>query len=304
MFSLPTAEPPLNFPPHRSHYVFVPVSGTVPTELTCDIEPGAARENYDIEWNRLNSESNFTRIREGVNPETFSLTLPVSANSNSAVYRCTVTIDHDGSGTGNPVFYDGARITIETAGKYMYTYICASSISAMHKCVNSFSLTASLFLLPALFQLLSNNMPNFHACLTVIIHVCSLYVNLVKGSSHADCSFSTVEPPLDFVSQRSHYVLVPGSGTVSTQLSCDIGPGAGREVQWNRLSSDGTFIPVTEGINQENFNLMLPVDVNSDSAVYRCTVTIDLGRNLRSYNGANITLRAAGRLPLLCASAT
>ena len=126
----------------------------------------------------------------------------------------------------------------------------------------------------------------------------------MKGSSHADCSFSTVEPPLDFVSQRSHYVLVPGSGTVSTQLSCDIGPGAGREVQWNRLNSDGTFTPVTEGINQENFNLMLPVDVNSDSAVYRCTVTIDLGGNLRSYNGANITLRAAGKLPLLCASPT
>jgi len=119
----------------------------------------------------------------------------------------------------------------------------------------------------------------------------------------ANCSFSTVEPPLDFVSQRSHYVLVPVSGMVSTQLSCDIGPGAGREVQWNRLISDGTFTPVTEGINQENFNLTLPVNVNSDSAVYRCTVIIDLGGSNRSYNGANITLRAAGKLPL-CACTT
>jgi len=124
MFSLPTAEPPEDFPSRQSHYVFVPVSGTVSTELTCDIGPGAARENYDIAWNQLNTDSSFTRIREGVNLETFSLTLPVSANSNSTVYRCTVTIDHDGSGTGNRVFYDGAPITIETAGKCVCIHMC------------------------------------------------------------------------------------------------------------------------------------------------------------------------------------
>ena len=115
------AEPPLDFPPQRPHYVFVPVSGTVLTELTCDIGPGAARESYNIEWFRINPSGGFTRLTEGVNRETFSLRLPVSVNSSNAVYMCRVTIDHDGNEAGNLVSYDGARITIETAGKYICT---------------------------------------------------------------------------------------------------------------------------------------------------------------------------------------
>ena len=56
VYNVPSpAEPRLDFSPQRSHYVLVPVSGTVSTQLDCDIQPGATPENYDIAWFRLNS---------------------------------------------------------------------------------------------------------------------------------------------------------------------------------------------------------------------------------------------------------
>ena len=94
-------------------------------------------------------------------------------------------------------------------------------------------------------------------------------------------------------------MLVPVSGTVSTQLTCDIEPEAGSEVQWNQLNSDGDVTPITEGINPENFNLTLMANISSNGTVYWCTVTFDNGENL-SYHGANITLRTAGKLHTMC----
>ena len=71
------AVPPLDFPPQRSYYALVPISGTFPTQLNCDIRPGAARESYtSTEWRRLNSTGMIsTPIVGGISQETFSLTL-------------------------------------------------------------------------------------------------------------------------------------------------------------------------------------------------------------------------------------
>ena len=117
-FYLSAAVPPEDFPQQRFHYVFVPVSGTVLTELTCDILPGAARKSYNIEWFRINPSGGFNRITEGIN-QNFNLTLPVDINSNGRVYMCTVHIDHDGDGK-HPTPHDGAKITLRAEGKLEY----------------------------------------------------------------------------------------------------------------------------------------------------------------------------------------
>ena len=93
------------------------MSGTVLTELTCDIVPGAARESYNIEWFRISPSGEFVAITQGINQQNFNLTLPVDVNSNGTVYMCTVTVDHDGD-TSRP--YDGAEITLRTEGKLTY----------------------------------------------------------------------------------------------------------------------------------------------------------------------------------------
>jgi len=66
----------------------------------------------------LQIESTATIIREGISQETFNLTLQVNLSHNNSVYQCRVDIDHDGVGTGDsPMEYDGAEITLYTAGK-------------------------------------------------------------------------------------------------------------------------------------------------------------------------------------------
>ena len=108
--------PPQDFPPTRPHYVLLPTSETDSTQLQCDIGPGAARDSYNIEWDRINPTGGFTPITEGIN-ENFSLTLPVDVNRNGTVYMCAVTIDHDDD-TSRP--YVGAEITLRTASKLVY----------------------------------------------------------------------------------------------------------------------------------------------------------------------------------------
>ena len=110
-----TAVPSLDFPEHESEHELVPASGTVSTEFDCAIQPGAAPESYSITWFQLNPDGGFTRIMEGINLETFSLTLQVNLSHNNTVYQCRVDIDHDG--TGNLMQYNGAEITLYTAGK-------------------------------------------------------------------------------------------------------------------------------------------------------------------------------------------
>ena len=122
--------PSLDFPEHKSEHVLVQASGAVSTQFNCDIQPGAAPESYSIAWFRLNSDGSFTRIMEGINLETFSLTLQVNLSHNNTVYQCRVSIDHDGTGD-SPVEYDGAEITLYTAGKAACTpYHCSVCIDS------------------------------------------------------------------------------------------------------------------------------------------------------------------------------
>ena len=108
---------------------------------------------------------------------------------------------------------------------------------------------------------------------------------------------SAAVPPLDFPQNQSHYVLVPVSGPALTQLNCDIGPGSAREsytIQWVRINTNTN---ITQGINQQNFGLTLPVDVNSNGRMYMCRVTIDHDGIIRGvYDGAKITLHIAGEV--------
>ena len=117
MHMSPTTAVPTRTP--QSYYVLVSVSELTSTELACDIGPGTVRESYsNIQWRRLNSDGSFTIIREGISQETFNLTLQVNLSHNTLVYQCSVSIDHDGVGTGDsPVAYNGAEVTLYTAGK-------------------------------------------------------------------------------------------------------------------------------------------------------------------------------------------
>ena len=116
--------PPLDFPECKFEYVLVPVSGTVSTPFDWDIQPGAAPENYNINWFRLNSDGlTISPIMEGISQENFSLTLQVNLSHNNTLYMCRVSIDHDGVGTGSPpIQYDGAKATLYTAGKVRRAY--------------------------------------------------------------------------------------------------------------------------------------------------------------------------------------
>ena len=124
MHMSPTTAVPTPTP--QSYYVLVSVSEFTSTELACDIGPGTVGESYsNIQWRRLNSDGSFTIIREGISQETFNLTLQVNLSHNNSVYQCRVSIDHDGTGD-SPVEYDGAEITLYTAGKAACTpYHCS-----------------------------------------------------------------------------------------------------------------------------------------------------------------------------------
>lgn len=115
MVSPSPAVPSLDFLKDRSQYVLVSVNDTVIT-LTCDIQPGAVAERYEIVWFRLNFDGGFRRISEGISQETFSLTLQLDLINSNENYRCTVYIDHDGVSTITA--YDGANIALYTAGTF------------------------------------------------------------------------------------------------------------------------------------------------------------------------------------------
>lgn len=134
VFSPFPAVPFLDFLKNRSQYVLAPVRDAV-TTLTCNIQPGAVSESYDIVWFRLNSDGSFSRIVKGISPETFSLTLQLDLINTTTMYRCTVFIDHDGAGTGSP--YDGADITLYTTGTFAYSVFTDSDCPAIMRRVKA-----------------------------------------------------------------------------------------------------------------------------------------------------------------------
>ena len=79
----------------------------VPTELQCDIQPGALRQRYSVQWKQIFNESSYIIVNEGM----FKLTLNVSSSLNGSQYQCEVTIDHDGTIVQT---YDGVLITLVT----------------------------------------------------------------------------------------------------------------------------------------------------------------------------------------------
>jgi len=157
-YSSSPAVPPLDFPAQRSHYVFVPVNGTVSTELTCDIEPGTARESYSIKWFQIYPK--FALITKGINEKNFNLTLAVDVNSSGAVYMCTVTIDHDGT----TFLYSGAEITLRTGGKTCI-HTTPYTLNVAGSCTHC---------LPTLHDV--NRQPCIHTCMCMHGHVGTMVV--------------------------------------------------------------------------------------------------------------------------------
>ena len=105
-----TAQPQTKYPDMFATYeVELPdVDSTVATELICDIQPGALRQRYSVEWMYfLPNSLNFYSVGNN-----FNITVNVTYYSTDSIYQCEVSIDH--SGTGAKVRYSGRYITIES----------------------------------------------------------------------------------------------------------------------------------------------------------------------------------------------
>ena len=90
----------------------------VPTELQCDIQPGALRQRYSVQWKQIFNDSSYIIVNEGM----FNLTLNVSSSLNGSQYQCEVTIDHDGT-IVQIQSYDGVLITLViTTGMWSVIY--------------------------------------------------------------------------------------------------------------------------------------------------------------------------------------
>lgn len=88
------------------HEVKLPIGdGTVSTELQCDIQPGALRQRYYVNWSAVFSNRSTTYVSNS-----FNLTLNVSSSTNGSHFQCHVAIDHDGSGI--PVIYGGRHVLV------------------------------------------------------------------------------------------------------------------------------------------------------------------------------------------------
>ena len=82
---------------------------SVSTELQCDIQPGALRQRYSVQWIQVFIFNNSTDIYIG---DMFNLTLTVNSSTNGSLYQCHVTINHNGSGLTS--IYKGRLIEVVT----------------------------------------------------------------------------------------------------------------------------------------------------------------------------------------------
>ena len=82
----------------------------VPTELQCDIQPGALAQRYSVQWRRRSQNGNYIDVYA----ELFNITLNVNSGLNGSQYQCEVTINHDGS--LNRTYYSGV-VTLLVEGK-------------------------------------------------------------------------------------------------------------------------------------------------------------------------------------------
>ena len=78
---------------------------SVSTELDCDIQPGAMRQRYSVQWVQNFHSSDIVG-------DMFNLTLTVSSSTSGSLYQCYVTINHNGSGLTS--IYIGRLIQVIT----------------------------------------------------------------------------------------------------------------------------------------------------------------------------------------------
>ena len=98
-----------------SHEVELPdADSVVPTELQCDIQPGALRQRYSVQWKQ--------------NKGMFNLTLNVSSSLNGSQYQCEVTIDHDNSSVQIQSYDDVLITLVITTGMLSIIYFPFSII--------------------------------------------------------------------------------------------------------------------------------------------------------------------------------
>ena len=94
------------------HEVELPdAAHTISTELQCDIQPGALRQRYSVQWVQVSNHA--------ISVDTFNLKLSVNSSTNGSQYQCYVTIDHDGNGT--TMTYEGRLNTVVITLNGMYT---------------------------------------------------------------------------------------------------------------------------------------------------------------------------------------
>ena len=104
-----TAQPSTDYSGQSvTHEVELPDDdSSVSTELQCDIQPGAMRQRYSVQWVQVFNTSHIN-IAGGL----FNVTLTVNSSTNGSLYRCYVTINHNGSGLAS--IYEGRLIEVIT----------------------------------------------------------------------------------------------------------------------------------------------------------------------------------------------
>ena len=107
------------------------IDSTETRELICDIQPGALRQRYSVDW--IGSNFFFG--------DTFNITVNVSYSLFDKLYQCIVTVDHNGQGITRT--YEGRYITIHSTipdGRNMYTLIRFLNFPVLFRSFRTFSI--------------------------------------------------------------------------------------------------------------------------------------------------------------------
>ena len=81
---------------------------SVSTELQCDIQPGAMRQRYSVQWVQV-----FNTSHINIAGDMFNLTLTVNSSTSGSLYQCCVTINHNDA-NGLTSIYKGRLIEVFT----------------------------------------------------------------------------------------------------------------------------------------------------------------------------------------------
>ena len=81
---------------------------SVSTELQCDIQPGALRQRYSVQWIQVFMSSDMNIARD-----MFNLKLTVNSSTSGSLYQCCITINHNDA-NGLTSNYKGRLIEVIT----------------------------------------------------------------------------------------------------------------------------------------------------------------------------------------------